>query len=584
MSEIWKRWEGQVIDHKYQLRHFLGSTDHSAVFFAEFRDPEPRKAAVKFLSADLPHSDHVLADWQTAQQLGHPNLLPIYSAGRCRIDDVDLVYAAMEYADENLSQILPHRALTPEETHEMLSVVVDVLVFLHNKKLTHGHIKPTNIVAIGDQLKLTSDTIQPLAEAREMRRERDAYDAPEIPASAYTPAADVWSLGVTLVEALSQQPAFLPFNENAEPVISPSLREPFREIARNTLRRNPKARWSSIDIAVRLNPEAAEKIRAAMTAASAVSAQAAQAATANASPANALAANAAATPASSVAVAPPPPPLPPIDSTPPRTPAAPPASPLSVPLSKEPAVPLSKQPATKTPDARPPMPPPPVPRAEVKSSSRESIVLPNYAVPLGVAILIVVAFIALPKILRRGTQSANSAPPRATTAPVVAGNSAAAPVAPAANPGAKSTPSQPSAKLSDAPPNARAAAPSPAPAILHNSESAPVASPRKTTGSPDRGEVLDQILPRPSSAALASIQGTVRVVVRVNVDAAGNVSQATLENSGPSQYFAEKSVEAARGWVFLSPAQEGRSVPSEWQIRFEFTPRGINAYPKQTKP
>ena len=584
MSEIWKRWEGQVIDHKYQLRHFLGSTDHSAVFFAEFRDPEPRKAAVKFLSADLPHSDHVLADWQTAQQLGHPNLLPIYSAGRCRIDDVDLVYAAMEYADENLSQILPHRALTPEETHEMLSVVVDVLVFLHNKKLTHGHIKPTNIVAIGDQLKLTSDTIQPLAEAREMRRERDAYDAPEIPASAYTPAADVWSLGVTLVEALSQQPAFLPFNENAEPVISPSLREPFREIATNALRRNPKARWSSIDIAVRLNPEAAEKIRAAMTAASAVSAQAAQAATANASPANAPAANAAATPASSVAVAPPPPPLPPIDSTPPRTPAAPPASPLSVPLSKEPAVPLSKQPAAKTPDARPPMPPPPVPRAEAKSSSRESIVLPNYAVPLGVAILIVVAFIALPKILRRGTQSANSAPPTATTAPVVARNSAAAPVAPAANPGAKSTPSQPSAKLSDAPPNARAAAPSPAPAILHNSESAPVASARKTTGSPDRGEVLDQILPRPSSAALASIQGTVRVVVRVNVDAAGNVSQATLENSGPSQYFAEKSVEAARGWVFLSPAQEGRSVPSEWQIRFEFTPRGINAYPKQTKP
>jgi TonB family protein len=587
MSEIWKRWEGQVVDHRYQLRHFLGSTDHSAVFFAEFRDPEPRKAAVKFLSADLPHSVHVLADWQTAQQLSHPNLLAIYSAGRCRIDDMDLVYAAMEYADENLSQILPHRALTPEETNEMLSVVVDVLVFLHNKKLTHGHIKPTNIVAIGDQLKLTSDTIQPLAEVREMRRERDAYDAPEIPASAYTPAADVWSLGVTLVEALTQQPAFLPFNENAEPIISPSLREPFREIATNALRRNPKARCSSMDMAVRLNPDAAEKIRASMVAAATVSAPAVQAATAGSSPAIAPMATAApASPASSVAVAPSPPPLRPIDSTPPATPATPPVSPLSVPLSKEPAVPLAKQPATKTPEVRPPMPSPPAPRAEAKSPSRQSIVLPNYVVPLGVAILILVAFIVLPKILRRGTQSANATSPAAATAPapVVAGNSAAAPVAPAANPAAKSTPSQPSAKLSDAPPNARAAAPSPAPAILHNSESAPVASPRKTTGSPDRGEVLDQILPRPSSAALASIQGTVRVVVRVNVDAAGNVSQATLENSGPSQYFAQKSLEAARGWVFLSPALEGRSVPSEWQIRFEFTPRGINAYPKQTKP
>jgi len=73
-------------------------------------------------------------------------------------------------------------------------------------------------------------------------------------------------------------------------------------------------------------------------------------------------------------------------------------------------------------------------------------------------------------------------------------------------------------------------------------------------------------------------------VIRVNVDAAGNVSQADLENAGPSKYFAEKSLEAARGWVFLSPAEEGHSVPSEWQIRFEFSPRGINAYPKQVKP
>jgi TonB family protein len=583
MSEIWKRWEGQVIDHKYQLRHFLGSTDHSAVFFAEFRDPEPRKAAVKFLSADLPHSDQVLADWQTAQQLRHPNLLPIYSVGRCRIDDMDLVYAAMEYADENLSQILPHRALTPEETHEMLSVVVEVVAFLHNKKLTHGHIKPTNIVAIGDQLKLTSDTIQPLAEAREMRRERDAYDAPEIPGSPFTAAADVWSLGVTLVEALTQQPAFLPFNENAAPVISSSLREPFREIASNALRRNPKARWSSLDIAVRLHPEAAEKILAAAAPVS-VTAPAAQAATASAAPANAPPTNAAAaSPTSSVAVAPPP--LPPIDSAPPAAaPGSPPISPLSVPLSKEPAVPLSKQPSAKSPESRPPVPPPPAPRAETKSSSGQSIVLPNYAVPGAVAILILVAFIALPKILRRGTQSANTTTPTssAAPAPVVAGNSASAPAAPTSNPPAKATP-EPSAK-SKAAPNSRAAAPSPAPAILHNSESAPVASPRKANGSPDRGEVLDQILPRPSSAALESVQGTVRVVVRVNVDAVGNVSQATLENPGPSKYFAQKSLEAARGWVFLSPAQEGHSVPSEWQIRFEFTPRGINAYPKQTKP
>ena len=570
MSELWKQWEGQVIDHKYQLRRFLGSTDHSAVFYAEYRDPETRKAAVKFLAADLPHSEQVLADWKRAQQISHANLLPIYSVGRCQIEDMDLIYAAMEYADENLAEILPHRALTSEEAREMLSTVVEVLVYLHVKKLTHGHIKPSNIMAVGDQLKLTSDTIEPLVEAREMRRKRDVYDAPEIPAAAYTPAADIWSLGVTLVEALTQQPAFLPFNENAEPVISPTVREPFREIAANALRRDPNARWTSLDIAARLNPEAAEKLKAALAAAAAASAPTGVAAASTAGAAS----------LSTVAVA-----APPIAPATPPPAGAPPVSPLAVPLSKEPAAPLGKQPTVKTIAARPPMPPPPVSRPEAKRASRQPVVLPNYVLPLFALVLIVVAVIALPKILHRETQpSASNAAPVAAVAPKAPDNSAIAsapsqPVKPPAESSARS-----SVTASSAQPAATAApVPTPAPATLHTADSAGV-SPRKTSGSPDQGEVLDKVLPRPASSALASIQGTVRVVVRVKVDAAGNVSEAVFEKPGPSRYFAAKSLEAAKGWVFLSPIINGHSELSEWLIRFEYTPSGVNAYPKQAKP
>jgi TonB family protein len=96
--------------------------------------------------------------------------------------------------------------------------------------------------------------------------------------------------------------------------------------------------------------------------------------------------------------------------------------------------------------------------------------------------------------------------------------------------------------------------------------------------------VLDQIVPRPGATALSSIDGTVRVVVRVRVDAAGNVSQALLEKPGPSKYFAEKAVAAAKGWVFLSPTINGHSEVSEWLIRFDFSPRGVNVYPQQDKP
>jgi serine/threonine protein kinase len=574
MSAFWKRWEGQVIDHKYQLHEFRGETDHSAVFRAEYRAPEPRQCAVKFLAADSPHADQVLAEWKRAEQLTHDGLLKIYGVGRCNIEDRELIYVAMEYADENLGEILPQRALTSDEAQEMLGGVVEVLVFLHLNNLTHGHIKPSNIVAIGDRLKLTSDTIQSLGEAREMRRKRDAYDAPEIPANPFTPAADIWSLGVTLVETLTQQPAILPFNETAEPVIAPAVRGPFREIATNALRRNPTVRWTSLDIASKLNPEAAEKLKAAMAAAEVpvpttastpaeVSAPAVAAAAVPATVVSAVAS--AAVSAGAVASS---------------VPAMPPVPPLSVPLSKEP--PLGKQPTVKTVAARPAMPPPPEARPEKKPAS--AIELPNYVIPALAAVLIVAAFIALPKILRRETQTAANTKTQSAAAPSKAAtDSTNSSVSTTTSRPAQITPDSAMAGSNSAVTSVAPSTPSqPTPAISRSSDSS--RAPRKVTGSPDRGEVLDKVMPRPASGALASIEGTVRVVVRVHVDAAGNVSRATLEKPGPSRYFADLSEKAAKGWVFLSPGVEGHSLDSEWLIRFDFTPSGANAYPQQVSP
>jgi len=585
MSELWKRWEGQVIDHKYQLREFRGSTDHSSVFGAEYRTPEIRRAAIKFLAADLPHADQVLEDWKRAQKLNHEGLLTIYSVGRCRIEDMDLIYAAMEYADENLAEILPHRALTGEEAKEMLAAVVEVLVFLHVNRLAHGHIKPSNILAIGDRLKLSSDTIEPISEPREMRRKRDVYDAPEIPAAALTPAADIWSLGVTLVEALTQQPAFLPFNESAEPILVPAIREPFREIATNALRRDPNARWTSLDIASKLDPRAAEELKAALAAAEAKSTPVATASTmpAAASVPTAVAGAFVRAPAASAASASASAASP---SVPQSAPATPPVSPLAVPLSKEPPIPLGKQPTVKTVAARPPMPPPPITRPEKKPSS--AIVLPNYVVPLLAAVLIVVAFFTLPKILRRETRlPSNPSAPSSAAAPTATQVPAAPPVSSAPSEPTKTAPdiSANSGTTANAAPPSSETAPTTgasSPAVLRDSQAN--RAPRRASGSPDKGEVLDQVIPRPGSEALASIDGTVRVVVRVHVDAAGNVSQATLEKPGPSKYFAQKSLEAARGWVFLSPGVDGHSQDSEWLIRFDFTRSGANAYPKQVSP
>jgi len=545
MSEVWRRWEGQVADRKYHLRQYLGSTDHSAVFLAEFRDPELRQAAVKFISADLVNAEKQLAAWKNATQLSHPNLLRIYSTGRCKMEEMELLYVAMEHAEENLAQVLPQRALTADETRDMLNALAEVLVYLHEKKFAHGHIKPSNIHAIGEVLKLSSDTILPGGEIREMRRERSVYDAPELPASPYTPAADMWSLGVTLVEALAQQPADLPFDKQADPVVPPAVREPFLEIARHTLRRDLKKRWTSTQVAERLNPAAAETKSAAAAAGASASVPEAS--------------------ASSAA------PVPPV---------TPPVSPLHVPLSKEPAIPLTK--LGSSPAARPALPRAPVPPAPVRPVPREprqSIVLPNYVLPLLAGVVILIAIIVLPKILRNREASASkpvasAVPPATTSAPAERVSSPA---------GHAEQPAKQPAQTTALPPAAKQLA-APEPAVLRSTETAPAPTPRNSSSSSASGQVLDQILPKAGTAAMASIQGTVRVVVKVHVDAAGNVSEAALENPGPSRYFADLSLKTSHGWVFTPPEIDGRSVPSEWLLQYYFTQSGVRAAAKQTQP
>jgi TonB family protein len=83
--------------------------------------------------------------------------------------------------------------------------------------------------------------------------------------------------------------------------------------------------------------------------------------------------------------------------------------------------------------------------------------------------------------------------------------------------------------------------------------------------------VVRQVMPQVSPSARRTIQGKIKVRVRVEVDAAGNVAEAKLESAGPSQYFSRVALKAARDWKF-SPAQAGgQSGDREWKLQFAFS-------------
>jgi TonB family protein len=255
----WRTLEGSTVDGKFPLRHWLGGSDRTAVFQTErmlLGVTGGQKAAIKLFSENGADSAAQLSRWRAAAQLSHPNLVRVFDSGQCQMDGEKILYVVMEYADEDLSQILPQRPLTPGEVGDMLPPLLDALSYLHNKGFVHAHIRPSNLLAVGDQLKLSADQLVPASTAAAEQRRRDAYDAPETAAGVVLPESDMWSVGAILVTALTQNSPAEENNSQQNPAVPKSMPEPFRGIARECLYLDPKRRISVADILARLQPAA----------------------------------------------------------------------------------------------------------------------------------------------------------------------------------------------------------------------------------------------------------------------------------------------------------------------------------------
>ncbi|TLY61365.1 MAG: hypothetical protein E6K52_08095, partial [Gammaproteobacteria bacterium] len=190
----------------------------------------------------------LLSHWTLAATLSHPHLIRVLETGRCQLGGLQFVFVVMEYAEQTLSQILLHRALTPEEVREMLLPTLDALDFLHRKNLVHGRLKPSNILVVDDHLKLASDTIRPAGESAANPAQSSVYEPPEATDGSFSAAGDIWRLGITMVEALTQHPPAWP-DTGSDIVSLPMMLPPtFEGIVRQCLNRSPVNRPTVADL------------------------------------------------------------------------------------------------------------------------------------------------------------------------------------------------------------------------------------------------------------------------------------------------------------------------------------------------
>src|SRR5689334_14398508 len=154
-------WQGKVVEGKYPLLEMIGTGPRGPVFRTQFPGPKgPQSAAIKLIPAEGKDAQAELSRLILSRAVSHPNLIRIFDAGQCEIRRQPTIYVVMELAEENLAQVLPSRALTAGEVEQMLPPLIDALSYLHRNGFVHGHVQPSNVMAVADTLKLSTDSIR----------------------------------------------------------------------------------------------------------------------------------------------------------------------------------------------------------------------------------------------------------------------------------------------------------------------------------------------------------------------------------------------------------------------------------------
>jgi TonB family protein len=245
LAAEWSEWQGSIVKGIYPLQRVLHGSDRSAIFLTE-AGPQGSSAAIKIVRADQVPSGPQLQRWRAAAALSHPHLVRLFDVGLCELEGHSFIYLLMEHAEQTLAQLLPRRALSAEEARELLRPILEVLSVLHGRNLVHGQLNPAALLVVNDQLKLASHCIRAAGEPRLGASKPSLYDPPEADGGRLLPPGDVWALGITLVEALTQS---LPWPDSQTGSTSlPSLPTEFAAFVRRCLRHNPGSRPTAAEL------------------------------------------------------------------------------------------------------------------------------------------------------------------------------------------------------------------------------------------------------------------------------------------------------------------------------------------------
>ena len=213
----------EALSATYEVEQEIGRGGMGIVYRA--RDKRlKRHVAIKLLPPELSFRRDIrsrfLREAETAAQLSHPNIVPIYS-----VDEVgNMVFFVMACIDgDNLAKLLKKRGPLPiENVRRWTMEVADAMAYAHARGVVHREIKPDNILLDGiDGRALVTDfgIARAMIDSGETSRltatgmaiGTPAYMSPEQASGDrdLDGRSDLYSLGVVAYQMLVGEPPFI---------------------------------------------------------------------------------------------------------------------------------------------------------------------------------------------------------------------------------------------------------------------------------------------------------------------------------------------------------------------------------------
>ncbi|MGZ8411973.1 MAG: protein kinase domain-containing protein [Gemmatirosa sp.] len=219
----------RALTSAYELDREIGRGGMGIVYRAKDRRLK-RTIAIKILPPELAYRSEIrtrfLREAETAAQLSHPHIVPIYA-----VDEAEgLVFFVMACIEgDNLGKRLHDRGPLPiEDVRRILAEVADALAYAHARGVVHRDIKPDNILLDSDADRaLVTDfgIARAIIEGSDARLTATgmaigtpAYMSPEQSAGdrEIDGRSDLYSLGVVAYQMLAGE---LPFQATSTPAM-----------------------------------------------------------------------------------------------------------------------------------------------------------------------------------------------------------------------------------------------------------------------------------------------------------------------------------------------------------------------------